>query len=65
MKSHLIIVPGHASFNENVLIPIPVDFMEDRYWALRAFQAGPLKKGDIAYTQKPWVSRVNACTTLA
>lgn len=36
----LIIVPGHASFNAEVTLPLPDDFEKDSYWALKDFQLG-------------------------
>jgi hypothetical protein len=36
----LIIVPGHASFREEVQLPLPTHFDKDVYWALQSFQKG-------------------------
>lgn len=36
----LIIVPGHASFKEEVGLPLAANFQEDSRWALQSFQHG-------------------------
>lgn len=39
-RHDLIIVPGHASFKQTVPLPLPPDYIDDRYWALQPFQRG-------------------------
>jgi hypothetical protein len=36
----LIIVPGHASFRADTELPLPHNFEQDKYWALKDFQHG-------------------------
>ncbi|MDB5180592.1 MAG: hypothetical protein JWO54_350, partial [Candidatus Saccharibacteria bacterium] len=39
-RTKLIIVPGHASFKEDVTLPLSAKVDDDSLWALQSFQAG-------------------------